>query len=62
MPRLPQSAAESPTLPALEKREGMVMPPTLSGPRASTASARVSALSMPPEEPTTALAKPQRRA
>ena len=53
---------KSVTDPLDEKLEGMVMPTTFPAPRASVASASVSALSMPPELPTTAWAKPQRRA
>ena len=45
-----------------EKLDGIVMPTTWSAPSASAARASVSALSMPPEQPTTAFVKPQRRA
>ena len=62
MPRFSHRRSESLTLPVLENFDGMVMATTLSAPNASTASARVRAESMPPEEPTTALRKPQRRA
>ena len=46
----------------LYEREGMVMAITFSAPRASTARASVKALSMPPDEPSTACLNPQRRA
>ena len=62
MPRLRHRITESSTEPLDEKREGMVTATTLSAPRASAARARVSALSMPPELPTTARVKPQLRA
>ncbi len=62
MPRLRQSATESSTDPLEEKREGMVTAMTFSAPIASAASARVRALSIPPELPTTTCPKPQRRA
>ncbi|MNL87634.1 hypothetical protein D3C87_2168740 [compost metagenome] len=61
-PRLRHRATESSTEPLDEKREGMVMPTTFSGPSAWAANASVSALSMPPELPTTTCLKPQRRA
>ena len=62
MPRLRHRISESLIEPSDENREGMVIAATFSGPKASTASANVSAESMPPEEPTTACLNPQRRA
>ncbi|OIQ63004.1 hypothetical protein GALL_554610 [mine drainage metagenome] len=61
-PRLRQRVSESLTLPELEKREGIVIATTFSEPIVSVAKAKVSALSIPPEDPTTTCLKPQRRA
>jgi len=53
MPRFFASRRESSTLWPLLQREGMRMPSTFSGPRASQARAATRAESMPPERPST---------
>ena len=49
-------------LPRLENGDGISTPSTCSAPSASAAMAAVSAESMPPDRPSTALAKPHLRA
>ena len=61
MPRFFASETESSTLPREEYIDGMVMPVTLSAPSASTASAAVSAESMPPDSPMTTFENPHLR-
>ena len=58
MPSPSASRCASPRVPSDEKRDGIETPCTRSGPSASTASATVSAESIPPESPTTMSEKP----
>ena len=58
IPRLFANSWESLMLPSEEYREGIAMPTTFSGPRASTATVAVRAESTPPDSPIKALEKP----
>ncbi len=62
MPSAAASAAASLREWSEEKREGMDTPSTLAGPSARAARQATTAESMPPESPTRAPEKPQRRA
>jgi len=61
MPRMRASSRASSSEWAELYREGMATPRTAAGPSAAAATQAVSALSMPPESPTTAERKPHLR-